>query len=135
VTLPRLTGYDPDDYQTLGRVLSWGLPASTIILGLVIAEHRGLAIRSKAFLLLGAASYATYLLHPVAIGQLVQLPPNQPPLTWLYLFGAVLVTVAFSMAFHFWIEAPILRWMRSLLRERPPTEQQVSANALNTEHN
>ena len=131
LTLPRVTGYDPDDFQSIGRVVTWGLPAGAIILGLVIAELGGFAIRSKPVLLLGAASYAIYLLHPIAIGQLMQLPPNQPPASWLYLFGAVAVTVALSVAFHFWIEAPLLRWMQSRLRDRPLARRQGSAEALN----
>lgn len=118
-TLPRVTGYDPDDFQSIGRVLTWGLPAGAIILGLVIAEHRGLAVRCKGVLLLGAASYAIYLLHPIAIGQLMQLPPNPIPVSWLYLSGAVAVTLALSLAFHLWVEAPLLRWMRSRLPDRP----------------
>ena len=130
LTLPRVTGYNPDDYQNIGRVLCWGLPAGVIILGLVIAEHGRLAIGSKAVLILGAASYAIYLLHPIAIGQLVQLPPNSPPLSWALCTIAVGVTVALSLAFHLFIEAPLLRWMRALLRDRVPVEQRVSAEAL-----
>lgn len=131
LTLPRVTGYDLDDFQSIGRVVTWGLPAAAIILGLVIAEHAGFAIRSRAIFLLGAASYAIYLLHPIAIGQLMQLAPNQPPASWLYLFGAVAVTVALSLAFHLWVEAPLLRWMRSRLRDRPSAQRQGSAEALN----
>jgi exopolysaccharide production protein ExoZ len=71
VTLPRMMGYNPDDYQSVGRVVCWGLPAAIIVLGLVLAEHRGFAIRSRLILLLGAASYAIYLLHPIAVGQLL----------------------------------------------------------------
>lgn len=131
LTLPRVTGYDPDDFQDIGRVLTWGLPAGAIILGLVIAEHGGFVVRSKPVLLLGAASYAIYLLHPIAIGQLLQIPPNQVPVSWLYLAGAVAVTVALSLVFHLWIEAPLLRWMRSQLPDRRWTRPHGSAEALN----
>lgn len=131
LTLPRVTGYDPDDFQSIGRVLTWGLPAGAIILGLVTAEHGGFAIRSGPVLLLGAASYAIYLLHPIAIGQVMQLPPNQPPVSWLYLSGAVAVTVALSLAFHLRVEAPLLRWMRSRMRDRPSAGRRSPAEALN----
>ena len=129
-TLTRVTGYNPDDYQNIGRVLSWGVPAALIILGLVIAEHGGLAIKSRIVLLLGAASYAIYLLHPIAVGQLLQLTPNSPPVNWALCAAAVGVTVAVSVVFHLVIEVPLLRWMRALLRDRLPVEQQVSADAL-----
>ena len=122
-----LTSYDSDDYQGLARVLWWGLPSAAIIFGVVIAEQRGLAITSKAALLLGAASYAIYLLHPIVVGQILQLPPAEPPFTWLCLILALAFTIGVSVVFHLWIEAPLLRWMRGLLRDRPPVEQQVSA--------
>ena len=129
VALPRVTGYDPNDFQSIGRVLTWGLPSGLVVLGLVVAERGGLAVRSRAVLALGAASYAIYLLHPIAVGQLFQLPPNQPPLAWLYLLAAAGVTLAVSLAFHLWIEAPLLRWMRSRLGDRPPAGQRVPAEA------
>lgn len=131
VTLPRVTGYDPDDFQSIGRVLTWGLPAAVIILGLIVAEHGGFAVRSGTVLLLGAASYAIYLLHPIAIGQLMQLPPNQPPLSWLYLLGALVVILAVSLAFHRSIEVPLLRWMRSRLGDRPSIGQRLAAEPPN----
>lgn len=130
LTLPGVTGYDPDDYQSVERVLSWGLPAAVIILGLIVAEHGGLAIRNKPVLLLGAASYAIYLVHPIAIGQLVQLPPNAPPLSWALCLLAAGVTVAAALAFHLSIETPLLHWLRGLLHHRFPVEQRVSAEML-----
>jgi exopolysaccharide production protein ExoZ len=126
-TTPLLTSYNPDDYQSMQRVLAWGLPAGALVLGLVIAEQRGIAIRSKAVLLLGAASYAIYLLHPIAVGQLLQLPPARAPLTWLYCLGAVGLTVGLSVAFHLGIERPLLRWMRGRLSDPPPIEQEAPA--------
>jgi exopolysaccharide production protein ExoZ len=122
-----LTSYDSDDYQGLDRVLCSGLPSAAIILGVVIAERQGLAVKSRFILLLGAASYALYLVHPIMVGQLLQLPPAQPPMTWLSILAAAIVTIGLALAFHLWIEAPLLRWMRGLLRDRAPVEQQVSA--------
>ncbi len=124
--LPGVTGYTPDDYQSLVRVLCWGIPSAIIVLGLVLAEHRGLALRSRIALLLGAASYAIYLLHPIAVGQLIQLPANPPPLSWALCLAAIGVTVAVSVAFNIFIETPLLRWLRSLLRDKSPVAQPVS---------
>jgi exopolysaccharide production protein ExoZ len=122
---PAISGYIPDDYQILVRVLCWGVPSAMIVLGLVVAEHGGLAIRSKLVLLLGAGSYAIYLLHPVAVGQLIQLPPLTPPLSWALCLLAVGVTVATSVAFHMFLEVPLLRRLRGLLRDPLPVEQQA----------
>ncbi|HEX8644779.1 MAG TPA: acyltransferase [Allosphingosinicella sp.] len=120
-----LLGYIPVDYDSGARVLCWGLPAGAVVLGLVAAERGGLAIRSRFVLLLGAASYAIYLLHPIAVGQLLQLPPPTPPLNWLYCGAAVVVTVGIAVVFHLWVEAPMLRGLRALLRDPPPVEQRI----------
>ena len=124
---PGISGYSPDDYQSLVRVLCWGVPSAMIVLGLVIAEHGGLAIRSKLVLLLGAASYAIYLLHPVAVGQLIQLPVIAPPLSWALCLLAVGVTVATSVAFHMLLEVPLLRRLRGVMRDHLPVEQRAVA--------
>lgn len=123
--LPLLTGYDPDDYQAIGRVLTWGVPASVIVLGLVVAEHDGLAIRSNAILRLGAASYALYLLHPLVIGQVMQLSPHRPPASWAICAVAVGVTAVLAVAFRQFVEAPLLRWMRALFDDRLPIDQRL----------
>lgn len=105
---PSVIGYNPDDYQSLQRVFCWGLPASAVILGLVLAERAGFALKNKTALLLGAASYAIYLLHPVAIGQILSLPPQPTAMSWLYCLIAGVITVAAAILFHRMIEAPIL---------------------------
>lgn len=110
--LPGLVGYRADDHQSLERVMAWGVPAGFLVLGAVIAERSGFAIRNRMVLLLGAASYAIYLLHPVGVGQLMQLPPNAPPLSWAMCFAAVVAMVAVSVVFYRFVEAPLLRAMR-----------------------
>ena len=126
MALPPMTGYNPDDYQSVGRVLRWGVPAAVIVLGLIVAELGGIALRSKFILLLGAASYAIYLLHPIAVGQLLQLPPNSPPTSWALCLFAAGITVAVAVAFNMFLEVPLLRRLRGLLRDRLPIEQRVS---------
>jgi len=121
--LPRLTAYDPDDYQAIGRVLAWGLPAAAIVLGLVAAERNGLAVRARPVLALGAASYAFYLLHPIAIGQLLRLPALPAPLGWVACLIVAVATAGLAVLFHRAVEAPLLRSLRALLRDRPPVEQ------------
>ena len=120
-------GYRPEDYQSLVRVLYSGVPAACIVLGLVAAEYCGIALRSRLVLLLGAASYAIYLLHPIVVGQLLQLPPSPPPVSWALCLAAVVVTAAIAIAFNLLIEVPLLRWLRGLLRDKLPVEQRVAA--------
>lgn len=129
LTMPRLTGYSPDDFQSAQRVLTWGLPAAAVVLGLVAAERGGLAIRNRFVLLLGGASYAIYLLHPIAVGQILQLPAHAVPLNWLTCAAAAAVTIAVSIAFYLVIEAPLLRRMRGWLRDRPPVVNEAAAMA------
>lgn len=126
LTLPGMMGYDPDDYDSVGRVLNWGVPAAAIILGLVVAEQGGFAVRNRLILLLGAASYAIYLLHPIALGQLMQLPANPPPFSWALCLLALAVTVLLSVAFHLLIEVPLLRTLRGWLGRKAPVEQSAS---------
>ena len=124
---PSLTGYRPDDYASLVRVVCWGLPSALIVWGLVTSERGGFALRNKLVLLLGAASYSIYLLHSIAVGQLMQLPPVPAPLSWALSLAAIGVTAAISIAFHRIVEVPLLRSLRGLLRERLPVEQRIIA--------
>ena len=125
--LPHVTGYNPDDYQSFGRVLCSGLPAGVIVLGMVVAEHGGIALRSKLALLLGAASYAIYLLHPIGVGQLLQLPGSPPAFSWALCLAAAGATAAIAVAFHLLIELPLLRRLRRALRDGLPVEQRALA--------
>lgn len=121
-----LTGYDPDDYQSLARVLFWGVPATAVVFGLVIAEQAGAAVTNRAVLLLGSASYAIYLIHPIVVGQLFQLPPQPAPLSWLYCTIATVATAGIAIAYYRIVEAPMLHWLRGRLSRKPPAERRVA---------
>jgi peptidoglycan/LPS O-acetylase OafA/YrhL len=64
------------------------------------------------------------------IGQLVQLPPNPPPLSWALCLLAAGVTVCVAVAFHLFVETPLLNGLRAFLKHRGPVEQRVSADML-----
>jgi exopolysaccharide production protein ExoZ len=132
--LPWLAGYDPNDYRSLARVACWGLPAAMIVAGVVFAERGGLAIRNPAVLLLGASSYALYLLHPIVVGQLLPLAPADPVPALLACAGAVAITVLIAIGFHLFVEAPLLRRLRALLRGSAPIEQRPSADLMGAPH-
>lgn len=118
--LPGVVGYRADDHQSFERVVAWGLPAGCLVLGAVIAERSGLGVKSRMVLLLGAASYAIYLLHPVGVGQLFQLPPIAPPVSWALCAAAVVAMVAVSVVFYRFVEAPLLRAMRRWIGDVRP---------------
>ncbi len=94
-------------------------------MGTVIAERSGVAVTNRVVLMLGAASYAIYLLHPIAVGQLLQLPPNAQPASWLVCLGATILIVALSVAFHLVVEAPMLRMLRRFLGDRQQMQNEV----------
>lgn len=121
--LPRLTGYYPNDYQSLDRVLAWGLPAGSIVLAAVLAERSGLAVRNGVVLLLGAASYVIYLLHPIFVGQLLRLPAGVLLASWGLCLVATAAIVALAVVFHRRIEVPLLHALRRLNGDVPPVEQ------------
>lgn len=90
--------------------------------GAACGGERGLAVRSRLMLLLGDASYALYLLHPIVVGQLIQLAPRLAPLSWLLCLLAATATVARSVTFHLRVEARLLRRLGALAGgNRPAT--------------
>lgn len=115
--MPRLTHYDPSDYQSLDRVLTWGLPAGSVVLAAFLAERSGLTVRNGFVLLLGAASYAIYLLHPIFIGQLLWLPGIGLSTSWALCLAATAAIVALAVLFHRCIEVPLLQALRRLIED------------------
>jgi peptidoglycan/LPS O-acetylase OafA/YrhL len=111
-------GLDADD-----RVWAWGIPAAVLVAACVSwpIEEGPL---SRAWVLLGDASYAIYLLHPFvmlgygkALGAfrfLLHMP--QAPL----ILGATVLSAAVGTAAHVAVERPISKAARRLLLwERP----------------
>jgi exopolysaccharide production protein ExoZ len=70
--VPASGGSDAD----FRRVMVWGLPAAMIVLGLLLWERRGVSSGNRFLLMLGNASYAMYLLHPLLLGLLLPYPPG-----------------------------------------------------------
>jgi exopolysaccharide production protein ExoZ len=115
--LPGSEGVDADSR----RVIVWGLPAAMIVLGLLIGERRGFSSESRAFLMLGNASYAMYLLHPLILGLLLPYPAGPYAIRLMWFCAASIGTIILALIYYYAIEAPVIRWLRrSLLRDRPP---------------
>jgi exopolysaccharide production protein ExoZ len=99
--------------------IGYGLSATIGILGLVETERsRGLPT-PKLLRTFGAASYAIYLVHGIAISVAIQLVVRLThrllplPLVMLILIGA---GIAAGLLFHFYVETPLARWMKKAPR-------------------
>jgi exopolysaccharide production protein ExoZ len=104
-TLMGLTGFRNE----LFRPLLWGLPAFMIVAGAVALEP---AFKAPAPLVkLGDASYAIYLCHLPAVALTAHLVGVHPP--WRFVPAAVALSLGAGLAFHRWIERPLIALARS----------------------
>jgi len=94
------------------------LGAGGIILGLVLLERSDRIPVPNTLVLLGSASYSTYLVHYSAMSLLVaswSRVRHIPPGDTAYLL-AVGFAVAAGAAFHYGIDQPIQHWLRKWLK-------------------
>lgn len=97
------------------RLVVFGLPAVLVMAGALILQRAGAVWREPRFLLLGAASYAIYLIHPLAIQYSVAAASVAGPLAAGIV--ALLASVALGVAVHRRIEIPMLAWLRATARQ------------------
>ena len=91
------------------RVIVWGLPAVAIVAAGLAVERGGRLPSSRILLMLGNASYALYLVHP-----LVQqvLKPVVKPLPLPVALAVLLVAcVLAGLAVHRLVERPMAAWL------------------------
>jgi exopolysaccharide production protein ExoZ len=101
-------------FNELGRPLLWGLPASMIVAGALAIEASG-GLPRLAFLgHLGDASYALYLTHEPAQAIIGHSLGGAP--AWVFYPAAMTTAIVVGLASHRWVEAPLSRWSRRLLR-------------------
>ena len=105
------------------RVWAWGLPA-IVLVGACVHWRIGGGRWAKAWLLMGDASYAIYLLHPFvvlayakaigsvsALAQIPQLP---------FIAVVTLLCAGFGVAAHVLLERPLTKAVRQLLTQKRP---------------
>lgn len=102
------------------RALVWGLPAMIIAGSLVALELRGWIIRSRLLLIMGSASYALYLFHPVAMQAAVKAVahihlPAQMGLGFA-IAAALSAAAIVSIVIHLTIETAFLRAGKRVIR-------------------
>jgi len=112
----------PYAYPQVPRLFAWGVPAALVVAGALALERRGIAARSNFIQLLGAASYALYLIHPIllAAGARATAALNNPAAIILVLAVLVVVVVTMAIAVHKLIELPITRFLRHTVHHRQP---------------
>ena len=119
-----LAGFNavPNVPDRFPRWIAWGIPAALLFAGAVLREDRA-AAPWPALVLLGDASYAIYLLHPLVI---IGLRPVLPVLLagisgspggfivvvgLLFLLATLAIVALGALAIHLWFERPLARWL------------------------
>lgn len=103
-----LTGFRSD----LFRPLLWGFPAAMIVAGALALEPLFARHAPRALVALGNASYAIYLCHFVAVDLIARAMGVLNP--WVFVPTAIAVSIAAGLAFHRWIERPLIAGARRL---------------------
>lgn len=103
-----LTGFR----NLLWRPFLWGAPAVMIVAGALGLENARRIRPPRALVALGDASYAVYLVHMVAVAAVAHTLGVQP--IAFFVFIAVAAAVAAGLAFHRWVERPLIATFRAL---------------------
>lgn len=121
-----------DGYGSLAR-LAYGVPSALLIAGLARWEGRVERPIPRTLVFVGEASYSLYLFHLLGIGIAWQIwlrsgidTAARLPACFLFLMAGAL---ACGFGFHLIVEAPLLRWLRSLSpgRQKATSTRTVSA--------
>lgn len=108
-----LLGYYFISWPQVPRVIGAGIPATLIVLGSIIVERNGVVLRNRFVQLLGASSYALYLIHAVPLGAASRLTAS---MTGVAAAATVtLLTIAIvlvSCLVHLLVEKPVTRYLR-----------------------
>lgn len=114
-------------YDSLPRVVTWGLPSVGLVLGLALAEQKGAPPWLRRFRPLGDASYALYLIHPAIIGTLafVMFRDEGVPATALVSF--LLLSLGISIAVAAGIDRYVQPWLRFKPRKAAAPAMQATA--------
>lgn len=108
-------------FSSQSNVLTAGAPAVIVVICAVALERWGWRIESKAWLAVGAASYALYLTHPF-VTQVAQkfglgLATN-PAMSVVLILTTLVGVVAVAVITHRALEAPMLHLLRRALPGR-----------------
>jgi exopolysaccharide production protein ExoZ len=101
------------------RVLGWGIPSLLLVIGATSFESSPI-FRNRIIVFGGAASYALYLFHVTALNFVNVVAAKNGLMLDRYPVSAFVVFVISSVvagaAIHWLVEAPMLRWLRTVYR-------------------
>jgi len=99
-----------------------GIPAALVLAGAVFGQQRQVTTTGRVLCLVGDASYALYLFHPLFIRALREIALRTgvatPMAQWLYLMITLVAVTAAALAIHYAFERPVTRVLRRLGRKR-----------------
>lgn len=108
------------------RLAVFGVPAILVMAGSLILQRAGAIWREPRLLLLGAASYAIYLIHPLAVQYGVAAVAGLGPVVAGIV--AIAVSLAIGLAVHLRVETPMMAWLRgNARRDRAALDRQLRA--------
>jgi peptidoglycan/LPS O-acetylase OafA/YrhL len=118
------------------KTLLYGLASSLIIIGLVQAELKGRVIFGQFWMqILGDSSYALYLIHFSVIGILcrfsmsIRLDKLGFAGAMIAYFTILCACLISSVAFHLWIEKPVVAYLRNRRISSEGGQQKAPAGA------
>jgi exopolysaccharide production protein ExoZ len=120
LVLTGLIALQPWFYVT--RAFARGVPAAMIVAGAVLGTPTGPSAGWRRLGIIGDASYALYLLHPLpvrTIDALLRRFGFDPAVYfWPYIAIATIASVALAVAAHYWLERPVTRALRAAFEAR-----------------
>lgn len=102
----------------IARHLVWGVPAAMVLGGCALG---GLQPKTRALLLIGNASYALYLTHPIVLDFLrLHIAHRVHAAEHLVLYGVIqlVMTIGTAIAIYLLIEKPLLDWLKARIALR-----------------
>jgi exopolysaccharide production protein ExoZ len=108
--------------EELHPLMGWGISAALVVAGAVLGASSGPWTGARWVGVIGDASYALYLIHPL-VGRAVRevffrTGADLVAIFWLYLATAAVATIIAALAVHFWFERPITRALRERFEVR-----------------
>jgi peptidoglycan/LPS O-acetylase OafA/YrhL len=105
------------------RVTAYGLPSALLLAGATLGRFGAMPRGARGVALVGDASYALYLLHPLAlwgcrmVAIRLKLPVETAP--WTYAAFATAASIALSLMAYRLFDRPVTGWLRHRLISRP----------------
>jgi exopolysaccharide production protein ExoZ len=99
------------------RFLVWGVPAVLVTLSFIKARFAGVVV-NRILVPVGNASYSIYLTHPMTMIVFAFLMKHHvlgATHIWIILPLVVTIAVVFGLLAHYFVERPILNWLRGQL--------------------